>query len=118
MHPKSPKLLEDIRVAAEYILDATREQTADAYQRNSTLRFAVERNFEIIGEAMNRLRKIDQATADRIPNSAQIIAFRNLLIHGYDLVDYGRGWTVVANDLPSLRESIIVLLNEADADSQ
>jgi len=113
MHPKSPKLLEDIRAAAEYVLEATREETLEAYERNRTLRFAVERNFEIIGEALNRLRKIDEATTDRIPDWAQVVAFRNLLIHGYDVIDHSRVWTVIVNDLPRL-----YLLNEAVGDEE
>lgn len=66
MHPKSPKLLEDVRAAAAYILNATRHKTFNEYLADETLRFAIERNFEIIGEALNRLAKVDAETVSRI----------------------------------------------------
>ena len=44
---------------------------------------AVERKFEIIGEALNQLAKLDGAMAARIPDLPQVVAFRNQLIHGY-----------------------------------
>jgi uncharacterized protein with HEPN domain len=86
MERKSPKLLEDVRGAAAFVLEATREKSLADYRHDRLLRQAVERNFEIIGEAVGRLAKLDPATAARISEYHQIIAFRNLLIHGYDLV--------------------------------
>ena len=84
MRPESPKLLEDIRAAAEYILRVTRGKTMADYLADELLRPAVERKFEIIGEALNRLVRHDPAVAQSIHDCAQIIAFRNVLIHGYD----------------------------------
>ena len=54
MHPDSPKLLEDIRDAAAFVIDCARSETQQSYEANRLLRQAVERNFEIIGEALNR----------------------------------------------------------------
>ena len=80
--PHDPrKCLEDIRRAASLILTATRPQTREAYLQDEILRAAVEREFEIIGEALNRLRKIDIALAEQIPEHRRVIAFRNLLAH-------------------------------------
>ena len=62
MRTKAPKLLEDIRDAAAYIREIARDRTLDDYQRDRMLRQTIERNFEIIGEAVNRL-----AQHDRIP---------------------------------------------------
>ena len=55
------------------------------------LRAAVERQFEIIGEALAQLRKLDQAACDKVSDASRIIAFRNILIHGYADVDDRRG---------------------------
>ncbi len=113
MHPKTPKLLEDIRACAAYVLDVTHDLDLSSYLDNYTLRFAVERNFEIIGEVLNRLSKIDLDTVQRIPDYLQIIAFRNVLIHGYDALNHNRVWQIVQENLPSLHSQVLALLDEA-----
>jgi uncharacterized protein with HEPN domain len=70
------------------------------------LRQAIERNFEIIGEAVGRLAKFDPTTAARLSNLQQIISFRNLLIHGYDLVDNAQVWDVIQRDLRKLEAEV------------
>lgn len=102
MRPETLKLLEDIRAAAAFILDKTDGKTLDKYLADDLLRPAVERHFEIIGEALNRLGKRDPASLEQIPDHAQIIAFRNTLIHGYDAIDDRRVWDAVRNSLPAL----------------
>ncbi|MGB5550255.1 MAG: HepT-like ribonuclease domain-containing protein [Thermoanaerobaculia bacterium] len=82
MRPDSPKYLEDIRDAAAFVLEATRDSDLARYLENRLLRQAVERNFEIIGEALNRLRRADPETADRIGETPRIVALRNILAHG------------------------------------
>ena len=59
MARKSPKLLEDIRDAAVFVRQACQDKTLDDYRQDRLLRQAIERNFEIIGEAVGRLAKID-----------------------------------------------------------
>ncbi|CAA9370166.1 MAG: Protein of unknown function DUF86, BT0167 group [uncultured Chloroflexia bacterium] len=110
MQPDAPKLLEDIRDAAAFIADVTRGIAQDEYIRNRMLRQSVERNFEIIGEAMRRLAQRAPTTAPRITGYAQIIAFRNLLIHGYDLVDHRVVWKVIQRDVPFLLAEVVALL--------
>ena len=87
MERKAAKLLEDIRDAAAFVTQATEAKTLNEYRQDRLLRQAVERNFEIIGEAVGRLAKLDPATAAKIGDYQQIISFRNVLIHGYDLID-------------------------------
>ena len=70
----------------------------------------MEREFEIIGEALNRLHKIDPALANQIPAHRRIIAFRNLLAHGYDSVDHEIVWLTIANKLPELLRHVETLL--------
>lgn len=104
MQHRTPKHLADIREAAAFILEATRGRSEANYLEDRLLRHAVERNFEIIGEALRRLAQQDPDTADRISDYQQIISFRNLLIHGYDLVDDPFVLTVIQNQLPKLRD--------------
>ncbi|MDP2066912.1 MAG: DUF86 domain-containing protein [Burkholderiaceae bacterium] len=80
MHLRAPKLLEDIRSAADFVKTATDGVALPQFKQDRLLRQAVERNFEIIGEAMRRLEKDDPDTAARITDYRRIIAFRNVLI--------------------------------------
>ena len=116
MDRKSPKLLEDIRDAAAFVRQATDGRTLDEYRRDRLLRHAVERNFEIIGEAVGRLAKSDPATAARISDYSQIISFRNVLIHGYDLIDEAQVWDVIRVNLPTLEAEVSGLLAEAQSE--
>ena len=70
------------------------------------LRAAVERQFEIIGEAMNRLVKVDALVAERISDNQRIIAFRNILIHQYTDVDDRLVWDEVETKLPTLAREV------------
>ncbi len=111
MHPRAPKLLEDIRSAADFVKAATDGLTLQQFKQDRLLRQAVERNFEIIGEAMRRLEKDDPDTAARITDYRRIIAFRNVLIHGYDVIDPAIVWSAVDVDLAPLLADVQVLLN-------
>lgn len=110
MPPESVKLVEDVRAAASYILDKTRGKILDDYLTDDLLRPAVERHFEIIGEAMVRLRHGDPHTLLLIPEHLQIIAFRNILIHGYDAIDHRRVWDAIQNSLPHLHQTVVSML--------
>lgn len=110
MQPRTAKLLEDMRDAAAFIAESTRNAAKDEYEYNRMLRQSVERNFEIIGEAMRRLTDHDAATARRISGHGQIIAFRNILIHGYDLLDHDVVWQVIQRDIPVLLAEVGALL--------
>jgi len=112
MRPESPKLLEDIRAGAAYILDKTRNKTLSDDAGDDLLRPAVERHFEIIGEALNRLTRLDPETAGEIKDAAQIVAFRNVLIHGYGAIDDHRVWDAVPNSLPTLHDQVMTLLDD------
>ncbi len=114
MRPETAKILEDIRAEAEFIVSETAGESFDSYRENRRLRRAVERSFEIIGEAMRRLLERDQETAARITAHTQIIAFRNVLIHGYDILDQATIWEVLQSSLPILKSEVEALLQEAE----
>ena len=92
----------DVREAAEAILEFSAGKTFEGYAGDLMLRSAVERQFEIIGEALNQLCKIEPQWAERIPDVPQIIAFRNLLIHGYASVNDLTVWQTIQESLPTL----------------
>jgi uncharacterized protein with HEPN domain len=77
------------------------------------LRSAVERQFEIIGEAINQLRKVEPLWAEQIPDAPQIVAFRNLLIHGYASVNDLTVWRTIEISLPILHDAVTNLLDGA-----
>jgi uncharacterized protein with HEPN domain len=110
MQPQSPKLLEDIRDAAAFIREVTKGKSLADYGADRLLRQAIERNFEIIGEAIKRLAQHDAETAARIDDYRQIIAFRNVLIHGYDLVDHALVWSTIESQIPTLLRDVEALL--------
>ena len=74
------------------------------------LRRAVERDIEIIGEAMNRILKEDSNIA--ITNSRKIVDARNYIIHGYDSLSADILWSIVINHLPKLKEEVQSLLEQ------
>ena len=113
MRPEVPKWLEDIRDAATYILSATKGKTMEAFATDRTLRQAVERSFEVIGEAMNRISRVDPPTAEKLSGRQQIIGFRNVLIHGYDHIDVEIIWRIIQNRLPKLLHEVEELLRSA-----
>ncbi|MEI8572614.1 DUF86 domain-containing protein [Methylomonas sp. LW13] len=101
----------DAHFAAEAILEFVAGKTVADYRSDRLLRSAVERQFEIIGEALNQLCKIEPAWAERIPDLPQIVAFRNLLIHGYASVNDLTVWNTIESSLPALHETLANLLN-------
>lgn len=112
MLPDAKKYLWDARRAAERIGRFTDGKSFDDYVNDELLRAGVERQFEIIGEALNQLCKADAETADQIPDLARIVAFRNILIHGYASVDNRLVWGVVKSQLQSLIDTLEELLTE------
>jgi uncharacterized protein with HEPN domain len=110
MQHEAKKYLEDIAQAADSIVQFTAGKAFADYREDSMLRAAVERKFEIIGEALVRLAKLDAAAAKRISEHQRIIAFRNVLIHGYNNVDDLLVWGIVESKLAALRRDVATLL--------
>lgn len=80
------------------------------YRKDGRTRRAVERNIEIIGEAVNRILKFDPQF--RLENARNIIGTRNRIIHSYDAISDELIWSIVVNHLPLLKIEVIALLKE------
>jgi len=81
------------------------------YLADRMLRSAVERQFEIVGEALRQLEKTAPSLARQIPDLAHAITFRNILIHGYTTIDDRTVWRTIKESLPGLRKSLSALLD-------
>ncbi len=104
------KRLLDVGNACAPIADFVSGKDFAAYEQDRLLRSGVERQFEIIGEALNKAALADASIADAIPQLYRIIGLRNRLIHGYDNVDDEILWDVVQSKLGPLKESVEVIL--------
>ena len=114
MRPESPKYLYDVREAIDKIITFTRGCDLARYTRDEMLRSAVERQLEIIGEALAQLARRDPDAVGRVTEYPRIIAFRNILIHGYAEVDSRLVWAIVTTRLSALRSEVVSLLTEAE----
>ncbi len=102
-------LLDDIFVALESIFEYTSGKTYEEFKNTKIVRDAVYRNFEIIGEAANRL------TTEFIENHSsvnwhKVIGLRNRIIHAYFDIDDDIIWNIIQNDLPILKEQVQKIL--------
>jgi uncharacterized protein with HEPN domain len=111
MSIEEKKLLTDIIIAITSIDDHLEYQRDfAAYKANKTKRRAVERELEIIGEAVNNLLKIDPQFP--IPYAKLIIDLRNKIIHAYDNVNDTIIWKIIMIDIPVLKQEVETLLKD------
>ena len=106
MELEAKKLIYDVDQAVGLIVEFTQGKEFGDYADDPLLRSAVERQFEVIGEAPNPLKRVDQEVLSRISDHQRIIGFRNLLAYGYDVVSDEIVWDIVHNRLPILRQEI------------
>ncbi len=105
------KYLYDIQQAAALVTAFVADRNFADFEADPMLRSAVERQFEIMGEAMSRLAKLDPTVVSQISEVRRIIAFRNILIHGYADVDPRIVWGVAESNLPTLAREVAGLLD-------
>ena len=110
MTEKLLKLLYDVKIAIDEIESyfKTAPKTYEYYKKNLLLRRGVERNLEIIGEAMSRILKEDPYIP--IENAIKIVGLRNQIIHGYDSVSDETIWGIVVLQIPKLKTDIEKLI--------
>ena len=104
------KYLYDIVNCSEFVLQLTKDKTVDHYKNDRVFRSALERELQIIGEAMLQLDHISPETVDKISEHRSIIGFRHVLVHGYDSLDPDTVWNVVETKLAVLLEQAKDLL--------
>jgi uncharacterized protein with HEPN domain len=101
----------DANEGADAIVEFVRGRTLEDYLSDRMLRSAVERQFEIIGEALRQLEKTAPDLAREIPELPKAVAFRNILIHGYTAIDDRTVWRTIQESLPALRGRLAALLD-------
>lgn len=114
MRPETAAALFDMERAAKRIVEATEGKTYVDYQADWYFQSAVERQFEVLGEALVRLRDLERPVFERIPDAPKIVGLRNVIIHGYDTVDPAILWSIVDEKLIDLRVALGELLDEAN----
>lgn len=107
------KYLYDIKTAIESIEEYVKSvDSFEEYQQNKITRRAVEREIEIIGEATNRILKLDDSV--NIAHARKIVDTRNWVIHGYNSVDDKIIWGVITKYLPTLKDEVEKLLSDEE----
>lgn len=102
MPPEAQKLIFDAIKACDAITQFTNGKSINHYSSDLMLRSAVERQFEILGEAFSKLDAIDSSFRVSHPPIGRIIGMRNRIIHGYDSVDDAIIWNAINEHVPGL----------------
>lgn len=113
--PREPQVyLWDIAQAIDAIERFAKNLTLPEYIQSEITQAAIERKFEIIGEALNQLSKEHPELAENIPYTREIVGFRNVLIHGYATIDNRIVWQTIQTSLPTLKQSVALELTSLD----
>jgi uncharacterized protein with HEPN domain len=104
----------EIQRASTYLLDRTKGMDFDTYNQDETLRFAVERNFIIIGEAAACLRR-DHPQVSALLDAKRIIGFRNFVVHQYWSVDHKEVWSTLTTKVGPLLALVGNILKQPGA---
>lgn len=113
--PEVLKFLFDALEACDLLERFTRGKSFEDYSSDPMLRSAVERQLEIVGEALNRALRLDPSLADGISDAPRIVAFGNRLAHGCAGVSDPVVWGVLEGSLPRLRREVRALLEKGEA---
>ncbi|MBF0117273.1 MAG: DUF86 domain-containing protein [Desulfobacterales bacterium] len=106
MRDEIKKHLFDISEAISDIEDFVADKEYVDYEESSLLQAAIERKFEIIGEALIRIRNIDSEFIENITDYRRIIGFRNVIAHGYDIIENNMVWSAIKNHVPKLKDDV------------
>ena len=112
---KDVLLIKDMLLAIENIYEFTNNITIENFATNDLIQAAVERKFEIIGEAAGRVSASCKKEFHNV-NWEVLRAFRNFLIHEYHRIDIAQVWTTILSDLPTLKEQMEDILEAISKD--
>lgn len=98
--------LQDMQIYLAQLASFTDGRTSTDFHEDLLLRRAVERVHEIVAEIMRRMVAVAPETADRVPDFARIISFRNVIAHEYDRLDEDEVWEITVERLPVLKQQI------------
>ena len=110
MQPETRKYLYDILKACEAIFEFTKGKDFASYEADLLLRSGVERQLMIIGEAVNQAIRDEPEICEDIAEIREIVNLRNVIVHGYAIVENATIWGIVQGDLPALYDQIKRLL--------
>jgi uncharacterized protein with HEPN domain len=107
--------LYDVLSAAEAIASFIDGRSAADYRRDLLLRSAVERQFEVLGEALSRAMRAEPLLQERLPAARRAVDFRNVIAHGYDVLSAATVWDIARNELPALVRDVREELERREA---
>jgi uncharacterized protein with HEPN domain len=110
MNPTARSNLEDVLDSCRFIQSTCATRSFNDYEKDRLFRRAIEREFEIVGEALKRIRDEDVETFESIAHAQSIVGFRNRLAHGYDSIDDAIVWGVISGHLPLLLAEVELAL--------
>jgi uncharacterized protein with HEPN domain len=105
------KYLFDMLDRAQFVTELLRTKSLDDLMNDRVLRSAVERELSILGEALMQLNSVAPDLAHQIDQWREIIGFRNVLVHGYGVLNMQTIWETVRDDLPRLIQQVESLLD-------
>lgn len=114
MPRKREKFLFDMMDSCRFLIDVTSSESVDRFKSDRVFRSAVERELQIIGEAMMQLKALDPDCASQFHEHDRIIGFRHVLVHGYDAIDPDIVWHVVTEKLPILHRELVDTLETSE----
>lgn len=112
MHRDREVLLRDALFATDKIIRFTSNRSFDEYASSDLHLSAVERQFEILAEALRAAEQVDPSIRISVPELGRIIGMRNLIAHQYHLVDDSLIWSVATTLVSPLRQRLLQLLDE------
>jgi uncharacterized protein with HEPN domain len=112
MEHDSKAYLFDIKQSCEKIENFVKDIDFEKYCSDSLIKAGVERKFLVIGEALTRLRREFPEIINEISDYQKVIGLRNVLVHGYDIINDATVWSAIKDNLPKLYQEVSKLIND------